>query len=94
MEETCTGQKHNNYVELVLKQVKDFTLKFPITASFFLQKEFLNLYNVILVSFPSGGCVDVVVDNQRNYQEYKYVYFLQYHTLTYHHTWWCKYNQS
>ena len=36
---------------------------------------------MILFSFPLGGCVDKVVENQTNYQGHKYVYFLQYHTL-------------
>ena len=36
---------------------------------------------MILISFPLGGCVDEVADNQTNYQGYKYIYFLQYHTL-------------
>ena len=35
---------------------------------------------MILVSFPLGGCVDAVVDNQTNY--HKYVSSLQYNTLT------------
>ena len=46
-----------------LKQLKDFIFKFSISGSFFLQKAFLNQYIVILVSFPSGGCVDEVVCN-------------------------------
>ena len=37
---------------------------------------------MVLVSFPLGGCVYEVVNNQTNYQVYKYVYFFQYHTLT------------
>ena len=40
------------------------------------------MYTMILFSFPLGGCADDVVDNLANYQGYKYVYFLQYHTLT------------
>ena len=36
---------------------------------------------MILFSFLFGGCVDEVVDNRTNYQGYKYVYFLQYHTV-------------
>ena len=36
---------------------------------------------MILISFPLGGCVDEVADNQTNYQGYKYIYFLMYHTL-------------
>ena len=35
-----------------------------------------------LVSFPSGGCADTVANNLTNYQGFKYVYFLQYHTMT------------
>ena len=35
-----------------------------------------------LVLFPVSGFFDEVVDNQTNYQEDKYVYLLQYHTLT------------
>ena len=59
-----------------LKQFKDFVLKFSITGSFFSEKEFLNLYTMMLFSFPLGGCVDEVVDNRPDYQGYKYVYFL------------------
>ena len=36
---------------------------------------------MILVSFPSGGCVHEIVDNRANYQGCKYIYFLQYHIL-------------
>ena len=60
-----------------LKQVKDFFLEFSISGNFFLEKEFFNLYTMVLISFRSGGCVDKVVDNRTNYQGYKYVYFLQ-----------------
>ena len=45
----------------------------------FQQNFFLSLYTMTLVSC---GCVDEVVDNQANYEGYKYVYFLHYHTLT------------
>ena len=31
---------------------------------------------MIFFSFPLGRCVDEVVDNEKNYQGYKYVYFL------------------
>ena len=51
-----------------LKQFKDFILKFPISGSFFSEKEFLNLYTMILFSFPLGGCVDEVVNNHTDYQ--------------------------
>ena len=37
---------------------------------------------MILVSFPSGGCVDEAVNIQTNYQGYKYVCLLYYRTLT------------
>ena len=40
------------------------------------------LYFEYYDSFPLGGCVDEVADNRTNYQGHKYVYFLQYHTLT------------
>ena len=45
----------------------------------FQQKFFLNLYTMTLASC---GCVDEVVDDQTNYEGYKYVYFLHYQTLT------------
>ena len=45
-----------------LKQTKDFIFKFSTSGSFFSEKEFLNLYTMILVSFPSGGCVDEAVN--------------------------------
>ena len=53
-----------------------------MSGSFFSEKFFLNWYSMILVSFSHGGCVDKVVDNRTNYQGYRYVYFLQYDTLT------------
>ena len=59
-----------------LKQFKDFILKFSISGRFFSEKEFFNLFTMILVSFPTDGYVDEVVDNQTNYQ---------YHTLTFIH---------
>ena len=65
-----------------LKQIKDFILNFSKTGSFFLEKEFLNLYTMILVSCSPDGCVNKAVGNRTSYQGYKYVYFLQYHTLT------------
>ena len=37
---------------------------------------------MILFSFPLGRWADEVVDNRANYQQYKYVYFLLYHTMT------------
>ena len=74
MEETFTGHYHNNYVELLVKS-KYFTIKFSIRESFFSEKKFFNLYSIILVSFPSGGCVDEAVHSRTNYQGYKYVCF-------------------
>ena len=65
-----------------LKQIKDFVLNFSKSGSFFLEKEFLNLHTMILVSCSPDGCVDKAAGNRTNYQGYKYVYFLQYHTLT------------
>ena len=65
-----------------LKQLKYFILQFSIGGGFFVGKEFLNLYTMTLVLFPVSGFFDEVVDNQTNYQEDKYVYLLQYHTLT------------
>ena len=41
-----------------LNQVKDFTLKFSRKGRFFSEKEFSNLYTMILVSFRSDRCVD------------------------------------
>ena len=64
-----------------VKQVKNFMLKFSIRGSFSSQKEFLNLYTMILF-FPPGGCVDEDVDNRTNYQGYKYINFVWYHTLS------------
>ena len=65
-----------------LKNVKDFILTFSISGSSCSEKEFLNLYTMILFSFPICGCFDENVDNRINYEGYKYVCFLQYHTLT------------
>ena len=48
-----------------LNQVKDFILKFSISRSCFSDKEFLNLYTMILFSFPLGVYVDEVVHNQK-----------------------------
>ena len=64
-----------------VKQVKNFILKFSIRGSFSSQKEFLNLYTMILF-FSPGGCVYEDVDNRTNYQGYKYINFVRYHTLT------------
>ena len=81
MEETFTGQYHHNYADLVLKQVKDFILKFSISGCFFLEKIiFESVYHFLL-----GGCADEADDNWRDYQGYKYVYFLQYYALTVNH---------
>ena len=46
-----------------LKQVKDFIFEFSLSESFFPEKEFLNLYTIVLVSFPLGGFVDEAVNN-------------------------------
>ena len=81
VEETSTGHYHNNYVESVVR-TKYFILKFSISGSLISEKEFLNLYTLILVSFPLGGCVDEAAHSRTNYQGYKYVYLLQCHTLT------------
>ena len=36
-----------------------------------------------MVSFPSGGCVDDVVDNQINYQGFQFdVYYIECHRCT------------
>ena len=65
-----------------LKQYKNFLLKLSISGSFFSENKFLVLYTTILVSFPLGGCVDEVVDNQTNDQRYTYAHLLYCHTLT------------
>ena len=65
-----------------LKHVKDFILTFSIIGSFFSEKGFLNLCTMILFSFPLKGCVDEVDENRTNHRGYKYVCFLQYHTLS------------
>ena len=36
----------------------------------------------MLISFPSGEFFDELVDNQKDYQGYNYLYFLRYHTST------------
>ena len=60
-----------------LKQVKDFMIKFSISRSFLLEKNFLDMYIILIVSFPSGGCVDKVGNNRESQQGCKYdVYFL------------------
>ena len=64
-----------------LKQVKDFILNFSISRSFLSEKEFWNLHTVLLASFPSGVCVDKIVDNRANHQGYECdAYSVQYHT--------------
>ena len=65
-----------------LKQVKDFILKFSRSGRFFSEKELLNLYTMKLIGFCSGRFVDEDGGNRTNYQRYKYVSVLQYHTLT------------
>ena len=73
---------HNIMLIWSLKQVVDFILNFSINGSFFSEKEFFNLNTMILVSFPSCGCIAEVFDNWENFEGYKYVYSLQHHTLT------------
>ena len=58
---------------------------FSMSGKFFSEKEILNSYSMILFSFPLDGCVDEVVSNQTNHQRCKYIYFLQYRTLTVSH---------
>ena len=36
----------------------------------------------MLISFPSGECVDELFDIRTKYQGYNYVYSLRYHTST------------
>ena len=47
-------------------------LSFSISENFF-SEEFLNLFNMILNYFPSGGCVDEALSNRTNSQGYKYL---------------------
>ena len=69
-----------------MKLVKDLIFQFSINESLFSEKQFLNLYTIIIASFLSGGCIDEVSDNGAIYQEYEYdIYFLQRHTLTVTH---------
>lgn len=51
-----------------LKQFRDAILKFSISGKFFSEKEILNLYTMILLSFCLSGCVDEVNVNRRDYQ--------------------------
>ena len=67
---------------LCLKLFKDFILTFSPGESFFSEKEFLNLYTMILNSSLLDGCVNEVVDNQTSFQGYKCFCFLQCHALT------------
>ena len=47
----------------------------------FWKQQFWNFDN--MVSFPSGGCVDDVVDNQINYQGFQFnVYYIECHRCT------------
>ena len=65
-----------------LKQVKDFMIKFSISRSFLLEKE-LDMYIILIVSIPSGGCVDKVGNNRESQQGCKHDdYFLYYHIWT------------
>ena len=46
----------------------------------------MNIYTTVLVSFPTGGCIDEFDNNRANYQGYEYnVYFLLCHTLKIKH---------
>ena len=46
------------------------------------QKNIFEFDTIILISFTSGGCIDEVVDNGANYQEYECdVYFVHCHLL-------------
>ena len=60
-----------------LKQVKNFIPKFSISGILFSEKK-MNLYTIILVSFPSSECVDEVIDIRANYQGYGYVMFISF----------------
>ena len=66
---------------LCLKHFKDFILAFSISESFFSEKEFLNLYTMIIFPFPLGGCVDEVVLNRSNYQGYLNTYYSVIHFI-------------
>ena len=59
---------------LVLYFICDVILKVSISGSLFSEKEFVNLYTMVLVSFPSGGCLDEAVENRASYQRCIYVY--------------------
>ena len=51
---------------------------------FLKKKKFLVFYSIILVSLPSGGCVDYVDDNGTNRQGCQYDFdFLQCHIFSY-----------
>ena len=43
--------------------LKILSLHFQLVEGSFQKKTFLNLYTIILFSFPLGGCIDEVVDN-------------------------------
>ena len=49
----------------------------------FQKRQILFSYSIIMVSFPSGRCLDDVADNRINSQGSQHdVCFLQYHTFT------------
>ena len=51
-----------------LKQFRDVILKFSVSGTFFSEKEILNLYTMILVSFGLGWYADEVTLNRTDYQ--------------------------
>ena len=63
-----------------------YWFEFLVIESFFKKKQLIN-YTIVLLSFPSGGFVDEVVNSQGNYQECWYnVYFLWCHTFAVIHS--------
>ena len=60
-----------------MKLVKELIFQISINESLFSEKQFFNLYTIILASFLSGGWIDEVFDNGIIYEEYEYdIYFL------------------
>ena len=63
---TFTGQYYNNYDDLMFKTSLIFYFKNLISGSFYSEREFLNFYTMNLILFPSGECVNGIVDNGAN----------------------------
>ena len=70
-----------------LKQVKDLILEFLISGNLFSEKNRLDYYTILLLSFPLDECVDEVVYSEANCRWYRYdAHFLRWNTFAIIHS--------